>query len=705
MEIREWAGLITNCDPHDLPVGAARVQNNLMCITPGVLEPRKGLREYTFPASTYAAAAVNGMYRYQTRLYDYTVFSTTAGKVYYGGMLNTALKESGIATLRRSCWCSTRLEDLIRINGLSRGTIFRGGTIWSLGITAPAAAPSATPSGGGNTYAGTYKLAYRYKDANGTDYVYSSLSAELSSTVAANQQYAWTVARSTEPRVTHIELYRTTADQPDVFYLVTTIANPPSGDGTYTDTKSDDDLLALTPLPVYYEDGSLCARRQELPPDDLTVVTCFQDRYWYANPANDTLATFITMSDWQTAIVGKTIYREGYFPSVCTSVSTASSGALIKINLADGTYVESGASNVKVGAPLDANNAIWYSEPDEPESVPAEQNMLTIPDNVGEADQIVGLIPNGATLLVAKNRYTYRVAFTNNPARDGAVKLVASRGMCNPWCWATYRNTVFMLDRAGPWAISAEGDTPIGDEIRNYWRDSLIDFAKIDTFFVSVDPTQGTVRFHVHLVGDGYTRPAKAFCYSIHTQKWWTESYPHELGGASRLEVSGEQRCLVGGQAGKIHLLNTGTQDNVTGTNDSIEYQYRSGIIDLPKYLTNPNTGAAYPNKHVLLTYKPTISLRTAILRILYDHNASTEVMYGSWQQDAVSTIKGSSDISIEMKSTRSTVGNAPGVERFTFQTRVDERALSHRYVTLELAGEQTVEQLAFYGLTVEGLA
>lgn len=43
-----WKGLITDADPHDLPPGAAVVQDNAECIRPGYLDVRGGSREVWF---------------------------------------------------------------------------------------------------------------------------------------------------------------------------------------------------------------------------------------------------------------------------------------------------------------------------------------------------------------------------------------------------------------------------------------------------------------------------------------------------------------------------------------------------------------------------------------------------------------------------------------------------------------------------------
>lgn len=54
IEIREFAGLFSNIDPHDLQAGQAQVQTNLMCVRAGELVIRRGMRELVFDVENTA---------------------------------------------------------------------------------------------------------------------------------------------------------------------------------------------------------------------------------------------------------------------------------------------------------------------------------------------------------------------------------------------------------------------------------------------------------------------------------------------------------------------------------------------------------------------------------------------------------------------------------------------------------------------------
>jgi hypothetical protein len=48
VEYRDWSGLITDIDPHNLPPGAAAEQVNCVCYDSAQLQSRLGMRELTF---------------------------------------------------------------------------------------------------------------------------------------------------------------------------------------------------------------------------------------------------------------------------------------------------------------------------------------------------------------------------------------------------------------------------------------------------------------------------------------------------------------------------------------------------------------------------------------------------------------------------------------------------------------------------------
>jgi hypothetical protein len=61
--IEKWAGLITAASPYALPGGACVEQNNLQCLQPGQVQPRKG---YTVTSATTLPGKVTSAVRYSS---------------------------------------------------------------------------------------------------------------------------------------------------------------------------------------------------------------------------------------------------------------------------------------------------------------------------------------------------------------------------------------------------------------------------------------------------------------------------------------------------------------------------------------------------------------------------------------------------------------------------------------------------------------
>lgn len=57
VEIRDWPGLMPGVDARDIPDGASVEQINCLCIVPGELMPRRGLRPVVFDSDPAVVVA------------------------------------------------------------------------------------------------------------------------------------------------------------------------------------------------------------------------------------------------------------------------------------------------------------------------------------------------------------------------------------------------------------------------------------------------------------------------------------------------------------------------------------------------------------------------------------------------------------------------------------------------------------------------
>jgi hypothetical protein len=134
-------------------------------------------------------------------------------------------------------------------------------------------------TGDGGCWEGTYYCAVRFVDADG---VPSSLSTFATCETEYLDSITWSAIPAVDAtdaaRVTTVELYRSLVNNSRVVYKVYSAAV--GSFSTYKDTKTDEELLACAALPIYNDDGTLCARRFERPPDIVKLIVPFKDRFF-----------------------------------------------------------------------------------------------------------------------------------------------------------------------------------------------------------------------------------------------------------------------------------------------------------------------------------------------------------------------------------------------------------------------------------------
>ena len=79
--IKQWTGLLTNADPHDLTPGAATVQDNCYGRRLGTLMPRQGIRPVATEGGTSYMEPICSMFTIQTPGGTMIFAQTTQGKV------------------------------------------------------------------------------------------------------------------------------------------------------------------------------------------------------------------------------------------------------------------------------------------------------------------------------------------------------------------------------------------------------------------------------------------------------------------------------------------------------------------------------------------------------------------------------------------------------------------------------------------------
>jgi hypothetical protein len=206
-------------------------------------------------------------------------------------------------------------------------------------------------------------------------------------------------------------------------------------------------------------------------------------------------------------------------------------------------------------------NSIYFSEVDEPESVPPV-NEIVLQQNARDADSLRAMIPYGATLLLLQSRHAFSLTFARQPLLDARIEPIAYRGALNQRCWDIHAGVCYVMDQYGVYSIDQSGAIKnLSDVIDNVFRDE-IDFAKSTWNFLIVDAKRKTLRAFAAFKQDqsaGY--PTRVLCMSLDSGAWWTERYPQPITAATPVRLSnGDFRCVYAGQGG-AYILNEGWSD------------------------------------------------------------------------------------------------------------------------------------------------
>lgn len=559
----------------------------------------------------------------------FTVSSVTAsnsGSGYMAAPVITVLPDkTDIAGGGAALTCTVNTTGNISgVTVLAGGTFTKPPTAVILDTTAKATATLKPP------LKGKYRCCFRYLDDTPESQggpIPSSISElkEVDAT-AGSSVLTWTLSTAgKDARATHVELWRTSADQSVILFRVATLAI--SGLSAYSDTLSDKDLTDTTRdgyglMPVTLPSGQVNARRFGVPPAEFAVGCMFQDRAWYG------------------------VDVTGQRP-----------------------------------------NALVYSEVDEPESVP-EENELIIQENTAEPDKLVALIPLGSMLLLVQTAHLYRLTYVAQPVIDAAIVLAGYRGALNSRCWDVIGGVAFIVDSNGMYAYDGQSEEAVSAPIDNYWRDKIIDFSQAEKFHVRADLSTRTVRFYYCKSGD--SNPTRALCYCVATKAWWEETYPSAITATVRLPVAGKQEAISGTASGSF-LKTSGASDSGT----AIPYEFRTGALPL---------SAESGSRAITFLYKPTASDSTLKLRLAYNNSATPRAnAIASDRGSGFVTTTGSTDATLNMKLTRSPLGDANGMARANYAGRIDPASAGgDRHVSV-LVGGTAAEEVVLHTIAVDG--
>ena len=487
-----------------------------------------------------------------------------------------------------------------------------------------------------NAMRGKYKCCIRYIDSTPAKFQ-GPISSSISELVEVDTQngassLTWSLAHAgLDDRVSAVELWRTTSDQSVLLFRVATILRSAGNfTGTYSESLSDESLSDVD------RDG-YGLLPVTLPSGQLNA------RRFGVPPGNFAVACMFQDRCW-----------------------------------------------LAVDTTGEKPNSLYFSEVDEPESIPIE-NEIVVQENAGDSDAVVALIPLGAFLIAAQSRHLYKIAYVAQPVLDASVMLTAYRGILNARCWDVMGGVAFIADSYGLYALDGQTDQPISIPVDNYWRDGLIDFSKADKFFVRADLSTRTVRFFFCNSTDTY--PKRALCYCVSTKAWWEEQYAVAVTASAPYATDGKYGIAYAA-TGSGFVRMAGYSDNGT----SIPYSFRTGNMEL----VNEDG-----RQSVSLLYTPTTGdAPLALTRFFNGSSSPRQNAIASDRGDGfVATVPGAESV-LNMKLTRSALGDASGVAKALFNGGPEDRSAgSARHVAVAFAGTQsaTSNAPALHAIVVEG--
>ena len=486
---------------------------------------------------------------------------------------------------------------------------------------------------------GKYKCAIRYLDDT-PDTLFGPIPSSISELVEIDTGNAasgltWTLSHyGLDDRVNAVELWRTTSDQSVILFRVATIeryinaAPNPDFSGTYTEAINDKDL------------GDAAREGFGLMPVTLPNGQINARRFGVP-PGNFAVATMFQDRAWYA-----------------------------------------------VDVTGDRPNTLLYSEMDEPESVP-EENELIVQENTGEPDKIVGLLPLGGQLLIGQQAHLYALQYVAQPVLDASVLLVAYRGVLNSRCWDIIGGVAIIADGSGMYGFDGQNEDPLSVPVDNYWRTGIIDFTKSDVFHVRADQGTKTARFYYCRSGESL--PTRALCFCVATKAWWEEVYPNPVTATCSSVVSGRVVPLEG--------LSTGSFIRSSGTSDSgtaIPYQMRTGnnvLVD---------EGGS---RSVAVVYSPTDADSNLLVGLHFNNSSTPRPNAISTDRgDGFTTTAGGTAAVLNLNRNRSALGAANGFAQAHFSGRVDDRSAGgDRHVAVDVSGSQTSDAISLYAIRMTG--
>lgn len=484
------------------------------------------------------------------------------GGVPTGGILNFAI------TPNSWLFMSSGLNAVTKWDGLNQNA-------QNVGVPAPTTAPVIAARSENGGISGTYTCFQRWLDNEDRPSNLSPISNSLIVSGRLGFNYSG-VQAPTDAKVVKRQILRNTSGQALTYYVAHETTDLTSTVFNNADILTDAQLQTKAAFALFDSDGRSNAVRFGVPPNDKPFIATFQDRMFLAGDApyveghaivinGSTQVTGIG-TNWTTAMVNRVFLVTGDFTQFTISAVNAVSQILTL------SAVYSGASNKFAAYQIRSTNTnrrtIQWSGAGLYEAY-SPFDALTIEDN---GDEVTGLIPGIAFLLIIQRRNTYRLSYQTRPEKDGGIFLYARRGCLNNRVWVYVGDELFIMDETGIYRLSAAGEEAISAAIQDlFWWDQAQGLLRINWsakkyFHAVLNREDTTIRWFISLNGQRF--PRHALCYHYISKDWWLEEFPFPV-PCSTLDTTSSARMLIGGSAARIFHAGVGRLDVINASSGS----------------------------------------------------------------------------------------------------------------------------------------
>jgi hypothetical protein len=342
----------------------------------------------------------------------------------------------------------------------------------------------------------------------------------------------------------------------------------------FSSTKSDEQLLAGLPVPLFTANETPQANRYGVPPSHKAIVAAHLGRIFAAGDVSYTKGNCQPVfgqsriigigTAWRKSMVGRLIYMTGAsnsyeIASVDEVNQTITTTSLVLDALGPFT-------SYAIRPAPGERKFVYFSEPALPEAWPP-WNAISLPE---DGDDITGLLIKGSFLYILEQRHVYKFTFQSDPARDGFVFLTTQRGCVNNRCYVQVEDTVYLLDEIGIYAFNGQESEPVSTPIQTIFQQANLGGLQVNWqadqryWHAAHDPVKDTIRWFVAMTG--FEQPRHAIAYDYRRKRFWLEEYPFVV-TSSTVGTIGFRRSLAGSDARRVLCLGEGSLDTVDSGN------------------------------------------------------------------------------------------------------------------------------------------